>query len=108
MWTLFALTQDLKVQRKLREELLRVSNDNPSMDELQALPYLDMVLKEVLRFHSPVPMTMRVAVEDDVVPLNTPFVDRNGVTRDTIRLVLVRIFAKAGHPTDALSLLQHQ
>ena len=77
----------MDVQRKLRDELLKVPTDNPTMDELQALPYLDMVIKEVLRYHSPVPMTMRTAIKDDVVPLETPFVDRNGVTRDSVRYV---------------------
>jgi len=86
MWALFALTQHPNVQQKLRDELFTVATENPNMDELSALPYLDMVVKEVMRFHSPVPMTMRTAMNDDVIPLNTPFVDRHGVTRDSVRI----------------------
>ena len=97
MWTLFALTQHLDVQSKLREELLQVPTDNPTMDDLQALRYLDMVVREVLRVHSPVPMTMRNAEEDDVIPLNTPFVDRHGVTRDSVRY-LTSIIASSPYP----------
>ena len=48
------------------------------MDDLNALPYLDMVLREVLRLYSPAPSSERTAAEDDVIPLNTPFTDRNG------------------------------
>jgi cytochrome P450 len=84
---LFALTQHPEVQRKLRAELLSVPTENPTMEELQALPYLDMFVKEVLRHHCPVPMTIRVATEDDVIPCGTPYTDKSGVQRDHIRYV---------------------
>ena len=51
------------------------------MDELNSLPYLDAVVRETLRLHSPVPFTIRVAMQDDCLPLSEPFVDRKGVTR---------------------------
>ncbi|KAI0791591.1 cytochrome P450 [Irpex lacteus] len=85
-WALFALAQYPDVQAKLRDELLSVSTESPSMEELQALPYLDMVVKEVLRHHTPVPAAIRMAMKDDVIPLNTPFVDRNGVVQDAIHI----------------------
>jgi len=85
-WALFALTQVPEAQTKLREELLKVPTDNPSMDELSMLPYLDAVVRETLRVHSPVPSTVRVAMEDDVIPLNTPFVDTNGRTQHGIKV----------------------
>ena len=86
MWCLFALTQAPEVQRKLREELLSVDTDKPDMDQLNSLPYLDAVVRETLRVHSPVPNTMRVAKKDDVIPLAEPFVDRYGVVQDDIKL----------------------
>ncbi|OCH85826.1 cytochrome P450 [Obba rivulosa] len=85
-WCLFALTQAPAVQKKLREELLSVGTDMPTMDELNALPYLDAVVAETLRVHSPVPQTARVAKRDDVVPLDKPFMDSNGKMQDTIRV----------------------
>jgi len=85
-WALFALTQAPEVQTKLREELLKVPTDNPSMDELSALPYLDTVVRETLRVHSPVPSSVRVAMKDDVIPLNTPFIDKNGLTQHGVRV----------------------
>ena len=69
---------------KLCEELLKVPTDNPSMDELSALPYLDTVVRETLRVHSPVPSSVRVAMKDDVIPLNTPFIDKNGQTQHVV------------------------
>ncbi|KAI0701859.1 cytochrome P450 [Cytidiella melzeri] len=85
-WAIFSLTQHPDVQRKLRDELVSFPTDNPTMDELHALPYLDMVVKEVLRHHSVVPIGMRVATKDDVIPCSTPYTDRYGVLRDHIRV----------------------
>ncbi|KAG6856728.1 hypothetical protein H0H87_001328 [Tephrocybe sp. NHM501043] len=85
-WALFALTQDKRVQDKLREELLTIDTDNPTMDQLNSLPYLDMVVRETLRVHAPVPTTIRTALKDDILPLGKPITDRNGVTHDTIKV----------------------
>ncbi|KAI0357855.1 cytochrome P450 [Trametes cingulata] len=85
-WCLYALTQAPDVQKKLREELLTVETDTPTMDELMALPYLDMVVRESLRLYAPVPSTMRVATKDDIIPLDTPFVDRDGKVQDHVKI----------------------
>ena len=77
-WALFALTQNPDAQRKLREELLRAGTDNPTMDELNALPYLDAVIREVLRVHAPVSGTEREAVKDDFLPFSEPLIDKYG------------------------------
>ncbi|KAH0835842.1 cytochrome P450 [Lanmaoa asiatica] len=84
-WALYAITVATRIQTKLREELLSVETENPSMDELMALPYLDAVVRETLRVYSPIPATLRVAMKDDVVPVEKPFADRNGVIHDSIR-----------------------
>ena len=97
-WALFALSsQNPDAQTKLRNELLTVLNDNPTMDELNALPYLDAVVRETLRLHAPVSMTSRVAMKDDVLPLAIPFTDSKGVIHHEIRsvhfhLVFMRIY----------------
>ncbi|KAH9951981.1 cytochrome P450 [Amylocystis lapponica] len=85
-WCLYALTQAPDVQQKLREELLSVDTDAPDMDQLNALPYLDAVVRETMRVHSPVPSTMRVAARDDVIPLSTPVVDVHGQVHDSIKV----------------------
>jgi len=68
-WTLFGLCQNLEAQRKLREELLVLTTGDPTMDQLKALPYLDMVVRESLRLYSPVFVSRRVAIKDTVLPM---------------------------------------
>ena len=96
-WCLFALTQAPEVQQKLREELLSVGTERPTMDQLQALPYLDAVVRETLRLHAPVPATLRVAKKDDMIPVAEPFVDRFGEVQDSIRWVQL---SNRNHRTD--------
>ena len=55
------------------------------MEQLNSLPYLDAVVRETLRVHSVAPSTVRVAIQDDSLPLATPFLDRNGQTRSEIK-----------------------
>ncbi|KAI0075643.1 cytochrome P450 [Panus rudis PR-1116 ss-1] len=86
IWCLYALTQAPDVQQKLREELLSVPTDNPTMDELVSLPYLDKVVRETLRVHAPVPNSVRQAMVDAVIPVSEPYTDRNGEVRDEIRI----------------------
>ncbi|KAJ3557677.1 hypothetical protein NM688_g1344 [Phlebia brevispora] len=86
MWCLVALSRAHRIQTKLREELLAVDTDTPTMDELNALPYLDMVVRETLRFHAPVPRGQRVSEKDDFIPLAKPFTDRHGKVHDSIHV----------------------
>jgi cytochrome P450 len=55
------------------------------MDELNALPYLEWVVRETLRVHAPVPASMRMAMQDDVIPLETPYTDKLGNTQSHIQ-----------------------
>ena len=50
-WVLYSLSQNKDVQTKLREELYNISTDNPTMDDLNGLPYLDAVVRETLRLY---------------------------------------------------------
>ena len=68
-WTLFGLCQNLEAQGRLREELLALHTDGPTMDELKSLPYLDMVVRESLRLYSPVFVARRQAIKDTVLPM---------------------------------------
>ncbi|KII85490.1 hypothetical protein PLICRDRAFT_56724 [Plicaturopsis crispa FD-325 SS-3] len=85
-WALYQLTQSPDVQARLRAELRAVPTELPDMDELNALPYLDNVVREVMRVQAPVVHSMRTAMRDDVIPLARPFVDRKGVERHEIRI----------------------
>lgn len=88
-WALFALSQNFSIQNKLREELLSIETDTPSMDELNALPYLESVVRETMRLHSPVSGTPRVSLKDDLIPLETPYKDKNGILRHNIPSVFL-------------------
>ncbi|KAH7906654.1 cytochrome P450 [Hygrophoropsis aurantiaca] len=97
-WALYALSLAPNIQSTLREELLSVDTDTPPMDELMALPYLDAVVRETLRVHAPIPNSLRVAMKDDVIPLENPFVDKNGKLQHNIKIskgdpVLIPILA---------------
>ena len=84
-WCIYALACAPRIQSKLRGELSAVQTDAPSMDELLALPYLDCVVRETLRFHAPVTFTLRAANADDAIPTSEPYKDRNGFLHHEIR-----------------------
>ncbi|KAJ7746491.1 cytochrome P450 [Mycena maculata] len=85
-WALFSLAENVEIQTRLRNELLTLDTDEPSMDELNSLQYLDCVVRETLRVHAPVVTTQRMAMRDDVIPLGTPFTDRNGIVLESLRI----------------------
>ncbi|KAJ7838268.1 cytochrome P450 [Mycena leptocephala] len=83
-WAMHALSLNPSVQIKLREELFTLSTDNPTMDQLNSLPYLESVVREVLRVYAPVPALERIAMQDDVLPLSRPYIDTAGNSHDTL------------------------
>ncbi|KAJ6623702.1 cytochrome P450 [Mycena sp. CBHHK59/15] len=85
-WALHALSLNLPAQRKLREELFTLATDTPTLDELNSLPYLENVIRECMRVHSPVAFTGRMAMADDVLPLSKPYVDSKGGMHDSLRI----------------------
>ncbi|KAG8996465.1 hypothetical protein FRB94_008261 [Tulasnella sp. JGI-2019a] len=77
-WGLYALAKNPAVQAKLRDEVLAFPDDSPSMEDLNTMPYLGNVVKEILRLTSPVTNTRRLARSDTVIPLSQPIVDKHG------------------------------
>ncbi len=73
------------IQDKLRKELRCVATESPTFDQLDALPYLDMVIRETLRLHAPVTRVVRVATQDDIIPVSKPFWDVEGSMTDYIQ-----------------------
>jgi cytochrome P450 len=84
-WALYALSENKHAQTKLREEISSISTDNPTMDDLNGLSYLDAVVREILRLYPPVPSVRREAAKDDCIPLSKPFTDKKGIDRNEIR-----------------------
>ncbi|KAF7328728.1 hypothetical protein MVEN_02501400 [Mycena venus] len=83
-WALHALSVNTAAQTKLREELLTVSTDNPTMDELNSLPYLESVIRETMRIYAPISFRHRMAMQEDVLPLSKPYVDQHGRSYDSL------------------------
>ena len=76
-WCLHQLSVSPRVQKRLREELqsLHSVEDIGSVDKL---PYLNAVVQETLRLCPPAHSTIRVAMEDDTIPLSHPIKLRDG------------------------------
>ncbi|KAF9965356.1 hypothetical protein BGZ70_004998 [Mortierella alpina] len=71
-WMLHVFSTHPEVQKRVRDEMLSeigrpAEGKTLSYDALNALPYLNACVKELLRFVSPVPTTSRVAAEDDTI-----------------------------------------
>ena len=88
-WALYSLGTHKNIQDKLRQEMLSISTETPTMEELNSIPYLDYFVREVLRYHSIIVGTVRVASQDDVVPLDMPFSDKYGKVHDRIQYVIL-------------------
>ena len=73
VWAIHALCKNLEYQTRLRKE---IRANLPSIDDdstpvtdtvLERLPFLHAVCNEVLRVHSPVPLTIREAANDTTI-----------------------------------------
>ncbi|KAG9090366.1 hypothetical protein FS749_000612 [Ceratobasidium sp. UAMH 11750] len=84
-WALYALTLYPTVQDKLRQELLSAGfGEEPSMADLEKLPYLDNFVRETLRVYPAVAMIARQAAQAAVIPVAESYKDRYGVVRTEI------------------------
>ncbi|MEV6486110.1 cytochrome P450 [Streptomyces sp. NPDC051576] len=64
-WTLYELTRNPGIERRLREELESVCGDRPlRYDDLDRLPYSRRVLQEAIRKYGPAWMVTRTAARD--------------------------------------------
>lgn len=76
-WCLHHLSLNPRIQQRLREEL-RSLHSIEDVSLVDKLPYLNAVVQETLRLCPPAHSTIRVAVEDDVIPLSHPIKLRDG------------------------------
>ncbi|CDO75066.1 hypothetical protein BN946_scf184605.g7 [Trametes cinnabarina] len=82
-WYIYCLALDPTIQDKLRKELLSIMTDLPTYEQLSSLRYLDNVTREVVRLYPAVHSTLRMAMEDDLLPLGEP-IRINGELRDHV------------------------
>ncbi|WVQ87196.1 hypothetical protein IAS59_000919 [Cryptococcus gattii] len=74
---LYDLAYHPDIQSRLRAEILECG-DNLSFDQIDELPYLDAVVKEIMRINPSLPGTVRQAQKDDIIPLAKPVTLTNG------------------------------
>ncbi|KIY46558.1 cytochrome P450 [Fistulina hepatica ATCC 64428] len=82
-WALLELSKQPHIQDKLRAEIRAAENIRHSPEwtwkDFEAMPYLNAVVKETLRFHDVVQTAQeRLAVVDEIVPLSKPVTLTNG------------------------------
>ncbi|MBW0511379.1 hypothetical protein O181_051094 [Austropuccinia psidii MF-1] len=81
-WFLWILAKNPEIQSRLRQEIFNAtpssqqateeSDASWTLEQVDALKYLDAVCREGLRFISPVASTVRIAAHDDTIPLSKP------------------------------------
>ncbi|KAG1884435.1 cytochrome P450 [Suillus subluteus] len=77
-WALVELARNLDMQTKLCDKCLEFG-PTPSYDDLaNKLPYLDAVVNEVLRLHTPIKQIQRSAMQEDIIPLSEPLRTASG------------------------------
>jgi cytochrome P450 len=67
-WGWYLLAQDERVKAQFHDELDRVlGSRSPGLEDVGDLAYTRMIMDETLRLYSPVALTARDAVEDDLI-----------------------------------------
>ena len=92
-WALFQLSQSPETQKRLRDELRTLHTDEPTMDDLNSIPFLDNFVKEVFRYYPSFTWSAREALQDDVIPLQDPFVDTRGRVCHELRCAVLVVVA---------------
>ncbi|CCM03242.1 uncharacterized protein FIBRA_05367 [Fibroporia radiculosa] len=84
-WILWELAKDKRFQSEMRAEIAAMraqvnerSDPDLTMSDLDSLIYVNAAIKEGLRLHPLVYMLVRVANQDDVIPLSKPILTEDG------------------------------
>ncbi|KAM6489416.1 Cytochrome P450, partial [Amanita muscaria] len=75
------------IQQKLREELHKYPDCDPNWNQLKnELRYLDAVVHETIRLHPALETLMRMATQDDTLPLSNPIQTASGEIVDSVMI----------------------
>ncbi|PPQ96663.1 hypothetical protein CVT26_010288 [Gymnopilus dilepis] len=74
VWALYVLAKNPEWQEQLRAEAseVRSTTKGRNLDFYDRLSFLNALIKEVMRFYSPLPYTERIALRDTVIPVSNP------------------------------------
>ncbi|KAF8965721.1 cytochrome P450 [Flammula alnicola] len=87
VWVSYVLAKNPKWQEIIRQEVNAKLASHPGMPlDYDRLPFLNAVIKEVLRFYATVSYTERVSSVDTVLPLSGPIVSSSGKTLTEVRI----------------------
>ncbi|KAF8159013.1 cytochrome P450 [Pholiota molesta] len=87
VWVLYTLACNNEWQETLRKEITAAHAEKNGQEiEYDRLPFLNAVIKEVLRFYTAASFTERVAAADAIVPLSTPVKTSSGKTLTEVRI----------------------
>ncbi|KAH9918269.1 cytochrome P450 [Fomitopsis serialis] len=86
-FTIWELARNPDVQDRLRAELSELGREPTYEDFLLRLPYLDAVLREILRLYPALPYMERVATKPDVIPLAEPVILQDGTTTRQVEIL---------------------
>ncbi|KAF9654295.1 cytochrome P450 [Thelephora ganbajun] len=84
-WCLHHLSLNPRIQERLKEEL-QLLHSIEDMTLVDKLPYLNAVVQETLRLCPPAHSTIRVAMEDDIIPLSYPIRLRGGAVTQEVHI----------------------
>ncbi|KAK0227596.1 cytochrome P450 [Armillaria fumosa] len=80
-WLLYELSRHPHIQAQMREEILQTReccHGDLTSSDYDSMPLLNAVIKETLRVHPFVTTLIRVATQDDVIPLSEPITTVDG------------------------------
>ncbi|KAF7372983.1 Cytochrome P450 [Mycena sanguinolenta] len=80
VWALYELAKNPDFQNKLRAEISEAGPPDGELSyaDLERMPLLNALVKEVLRFHAGLPVSERVATKDTVLQLSQPITSTTG------------------------------
>ncbi|KAG8213983.1 cytochrome P450 [Butyriboletus roseoflavus] len=113
-WTLVLLARHPEIQTRLRAELLNIVPSTPlsrlTIEEIESLHivisnhhYLNNIVRESLRLIPPVHSSLRIATQDDELPISSPVHLRDGSISDQ-KSILIRKGDLVHVPVEALNL----
>ncbi|KAJ7226048.1 cytochrome P450 [Mycena pura] len=118
-WCLHFLSIHPEIQKRLRAEIVSCGSDaaatskrnsttsmssTSQADRIDSLPFLDAVLRETLRVCPPVHGTLRVATADDLIPISSPVVLRDGTVIHETEHVRIRKGSAVHIPLEGINM----